>query len=1303
MSNYSASRELLMLSVFTAFLCRLNHRGMSGVAVYCSFEATQYEKILEAYFCNFLPVQVELDSNESAEESLLKILHKLKKRLSRPTCLMSREALYRNQLFPLEDCPVVLAISKKKAPITALELLKKTNGGKLAVVADDCTEHLSLAYAADVALDDLMQSLQEHFTMFISSLANSRSVPVMKLTIMQDEEMAVITESLTISDLKELPVTPVQHGFLFVDATIAHRSAYNLTYLLKVSSNRLNEEDLRDRTKRSLISLVKRHPGLRIAFQRRSSAPVQCVAEFEKLGLLFEERVAEKSKINSCASEFGAQPFDLTKPPLLRFCFISVAHEESKRSQVYVAMTFHHILVDYESVWQLVDEFRLVCNAEKPPSLEELPSVEYEHKLSEEETLSQLQYWKSVYEGSYQEPLNFLCETPVGRKTHRCAVIRKATDIDISALEAFAKGRFTVFTVLCSSLVLVLHLYCRKSSILFGTPISKRKKEEANIIGLFQNLVGIQVGVRKSDSIEDLMNQIFTALARAKDNSDLPFSKVASLLRQTEVASSSGNLQVLFSYTESLNSQEGKDAEVTVNGEEIDNQYSRAELLITAQSEGGKLAYSVEYNMETFSKSAADVITDSFGAILSLILSEDSSTQTVESLLSSPCLVRTQLNEKDSLSSSRFEDIEEAFQYVFRNSSDEMAIECCDEETTLTFRQLDQMSSRLAKFFLANVKPKKGAVGLFFKPCASAIICMIAAIRSNLTFIPLDPALPGKRLANIVENAQDFLGLIMTKDAELLPLDVVEVCKQIDLPTYTLENCKDDGSLCKNLPETSSKHAICYILYTSGSTGQPKGVEVTRENVAGLASWLCQILKGKRWLFRTPLSFDVSIVELLGALCQGSCAVIPKTEEKAIDLSYLACFIAERQLEVVNLIPHLWRQLLWHIRQKNLAPSLRSLKHCFSSGEALLPSLRNEFFSLINHANVKLYNCYGPTETTGIVTCCLQSELDDSAPIGNPAPGTVFYVLNDDGKEVVRGMPGELYIGGCQVANGYRNNPQKTEAAFVAQHSFEATCPTPLYRTGDLVRQLSDGRLVFIQRLARIAKINGNRVELDEVREIILNAFNDFFEDVFLTVESLDYNDRLICYCLQPEMSPASVVPFLDDLRNMLSSTLPRYSIPSDFRFVSEFPRNPSGKLSLFDLKKVPYVSANVRQLETNDEWENVPGELQLKITNGLCEVSNGKLIAMDLQNDVNLSCLGIDSLGWMQFSYIMEREGFPVPIREVLQAQKLSDLANLITATDSSPPRNDDVEQGVQLADKDCHLAHELFSYLPKAICSNL
>ena len=167
-------------------------------------------------------------------------------------------------------------------------------------------------------------------------------------------------------------------------------------------------------------------------------------------------------------------------------------------------------------------------------------------------------------------------------------------------------------------------------------------------------------------------------------------------------------------------------------------------------------------------------------------------------------------------------------------------------------------------------------------------------------------------------------------------------------------------------------------------------------------------------------------------------------------------------------------------------------------------------------------------------------------------------------------------------------------------------------------------------------------------------------------------------------------MPFLDDLKNVLSSTLPRYSIPSDFRLVSEFPRNPSGKLSSFDLKKAPYVSASVRQLETNEQWDNVPGELQLKITNGLCEVFNGKLLPTDLQNDVDLGSLGIDSLGWMQFSYIMERDGFPVEIREVIKAKKLSDLASLITATDSSQPQND-VEQSVQLADRDCHLADEL------------
>eukprot|EP00118_Oscarella_pearsei_P012405 m.91355 g.91355 ORF g.91355 m.91355 type:complete len:2668 (+) comp36682_c2_seq2:389-8392(+) len=1072
--------------------------------------------------------------------------------------------------------------------------------------------------------------------------------------------------SLSSSDI--LAVTPVQHAFLFVDATLPRPSAYNVTYLMTLSSSKLLEQHLVSRAKEALVVLVKRHSSLRTSFDKSRNDPMQTVHEFSTITLPINEiSVKSKGEALSLAHQFGSQRFDLSKTPLLRCSLFRTPSLGSKRaSKIFVSITFHHISVDYESIYLFASEFHDLCNGMGTCQLE--TAHHYANTLpfsSVESQTDELQYWKNLYSRLDVKPTLFFRDFPADKKSYRCSVIRRSTDIDISALEQVAKDSSTVFSVLCSSIALLLSFYCREKSVLFGVPVSTRPDSANKFVGLFLNNVGVSVKIDRNRSVRELMNQVSRSVAAAKDHSNVPFHEVAGLLRGTGLLDQNQTFKVIFSYVEAIdNCCTRLEDDVVVTSEEVDNKFAKTELFITSQNKLGKLAFSVEYAEDVFDESTAKLFADTFDRNLRMFQNEDACKRTVGNLFA---FVEPAIR-SSTVTSSRI-DVLDVIDQLPSCRGEKMAIDCSEENRSLTYAQLKEESHKLAAFFLERTRTRK-SIGLYLRPSATAVIAILAALRANLSFIPLDPLSPPRRLAKIVESSADLLVMIISSDGRNVPSDVQKTCNRLGLPVYGISDFQKGFRAGMRVAVSCSWrfNDLCYIQYTSGSTGQPKAVEVTRDNVASLASWLRAVVRGDRWLFHTSLSFDISVVEIIGSLCQGSCLVIPRAKA-ATDLVYLADIISNRQVNVLCLIPHMWKQFLWYVKKEHISASMSCLKRCLSVGEALSSAVKNEFYSILNHLGVVLSNAYGPTEATGIVTCCNLSSTPSNSliPIGRPAPGTVFYVLNKEMKPVSPGMPGELYIGGLQVSAGYRNNLTMTQNRFIARHEHLASCSTSLYRTGDLVRRLENGDIVFLRRLSHVAKVQGSRVELQEVREVILDIHGNLFSDIWLAVDSSgEYEDRLICYCVRTPSEDVDL-PSLTYLQNTIASALPKYSIPADFRIVNEFPCSPSGKLSSFDLQRAPYQSVlRSSDPEMDSNWIDSLNDVKSTVTKGIIEVAD-KISESDLSRNVELRSLGIGSLTWMRFAALMNGKGFSVKIQDVMKAQRLSDLVKLLALEDST------------------------------------
>jgi amino acid adenylation domain-containing protein len=363
-------------------------------------------------------------------------------------------------------------------------------------------------------------------------------------------------------------------------------------------------------------------------------------------------------------------------------------------------------------------------------------------------------------------------------------------------------------------------------------------------------------------------------------------------------------------------------------------------------------------------------------------------------------------------------------------------------------------------------------------------------------------------------------------------------------------------------PPSVDEEQAAYLIYTSGSTGLPKGVVVPHRAIVNHIQWMQQTFPlnvGDRVLQQTSFGFDVAVWEFFGTLCTGATLVIPT--DIYFDLARTIDTISREQITVLQLVPSLLRAFL-------NAPAFmkcRSLRHVFCGGEPMPDDLPGRFYAMLP---ASLHNMYGPTETTidALYFSIPRDWTVGTVPIGLPILNTQAHVLDANLEPVPLGVPGELYIGGAQVAQGYRNQPALTKERFVSD-PFSAIAGAKLYKTGDIVRRRLDGNIEFLSRRDDQFKIRGVRGELGEVEAALLQF--PYVDDCAVVLEGGDGGDkRLLAYVV---MTGEGTV---ERLRRFLRSKLATQHVPTIIT-VGAVPRSPNGKVDRAQLPLPPRAVAD--------------------------------------------------------------------------------------------------------------------------------
>jgi amino acid adenylation domain-containing protein len=476
---------------------------------------------------------------------------------------------------------------------------------------------------------------------------------------------------------------------------------------------------------------------------------------------------------------------------------------------------------------------------------------------------------------------------------------------------------------------------------------------------------------------------------------------------------------------------------------------------------------------------------------------------------------------------------------------------CCGEKT-LTYAELNAKANQLAQMLRrAGVGPD-ALVGLLLDRSVELITGLLAILKAGGAYVPLNPGTPAARLEQQLAGAKAVVTLSALR-SQLPPFAGTVLCFDEDRDAIAQQSPS-------NLSSVTTPEHLVYVLYTSGSTGVPKGVAVRHRNLVNYTQFIVRKLgleknPGLHFATVSTLAADLGNTCIFPALVGGGCLhVIPY--ETSTDAARLADYVAKYPIDVLKIVPSHLSALMTAAEGKPILPR----RNLITGGEALKPELVEQIKQ--SGATCTLLNHYGPTETTiGSLTFDVDEYPQVSrwsewtVPIGRPIANTRVYVLDDDRRPVPVGTPGELYIAGAGVTAGYWQQPERTGERFVPE-PFVSDAKAQMYRTGDRVRQLPNGAIEFLGRADDQVKIRGFRIELGEI-EAVLSEHTGVRQAVVVAREQENGEKRLVAYVVA-KTRPA---PNGETLAEHLLKKLPDYMVPAAWVMLEELPRNANGKV----------------------------------------------------------------------------------------------------------------------------------------------
>ncbi|WP_202638622.1 non-ribosomal peptide synthetase [Bailinhaonella thermotolerans] len=1004
----------------------------------------------------------------------------------------------------------------------------------------------------------------------------------------------------------DAPLSPGQERLWFLEQFAPGGAAYVIPLAVRLRGP-LDPARLED----AFRALIARHESLRTGFPAdEEGRPVAVVAGADALPPFSLRRVeaADEPGADHALGEELARPYDITAPPLVRAALAALGPDDH-----VLLVTAHHLVADGWSMEILLDEVRRLYAGEEPAP----PPIQYGDYAAWQAARpypeGELDHWREALGGvpALDLPVDGrrAAEPTFAGASHG---FRIAPEVTAAVARVAAEHDATPHMVLLAAYQALLSRYSGQDDFAIGCPVGGRPRRELeSLIGLFVSTVAVRADLSGDPSFGELVRRVRARTLAAYAHQNVPFERVVGELAIERDVARTPVFQVTFAL-QNYESRRRADwgPGLTAAPYSVPARAARFELELFLEEEAsGGLDGAFIHNRDLLSPETVAGMARHFEALLRGAVADPSARVSRlemvaagerESLIAYGRGPREPYPDRATLGELVDEQV--------RRTPDAIAVEF--EGERVTYAGLAARANRIAHRLRELGAGPGTRVAVCAERSADLVAALLGVVKAGAAYVPLDPDYPPDRLAFML--ADSGATVLLTgpgaPPAIARPGEGAEpgsasgagpgaeggtagaapygAGERGDRPVAVVSLEDDLGAYPATAPPvTATPEHPAYVIYTSGSTGRPKGVANSHRGIVNRLDWMQRAYRltgDDAVVQKTPAGFDVSVWEFFWPLITGARLAVARPGGHR-DAAYLRDLVTGRGVTTMHFVPSM---LAAFLAEEGVEACAATLRRVVCSGEELPAHVVARFFERL--PGVELHNLYGPTEAAVDVTAWRCSPGESPVPIGRPIQNTDVHVLDPLLRPVPLGVPGELHIGGVQVARGYHGRPALTAERFV---------PDPygppgarLYRTGDLVRLRRDGALEFLGRIDAQLKIRGQRIEPGEI-EAVLRERPGVREAVVLARDDGPAGDRRLVAYVVPE-EPRGEEPGETggpgepggagaagareaELRAALKRVLPDHMVPAAFVFLPALPLSPNGKL---DRRALPAPPVPVRE-----------------------------------------------------------------------------------------------------------------------------
>ncbi len=977
--------------------------------------------------------------------------------------------------------------------------------------------------------------------------------------------------------------------------------------------------------KKAIYEMVKSNDGMRLKINSKSNNVLQYVSDFEPFYIPTVE-LQTKEDIEKKALEMASTPFMQSNEFLFQFLLFKLPDNSGG-----FIVNVHHLIGDSWSLGLIAKEVTTIYSELLANTYEEkdypsyLSYIEAEKSYkNSEKYLKDKAYWEEIFKTVPE--VASLSLTQETKKGISCKGNREKFTLlekDLNNIKTFCDThKISVYNFFMAVYSLYVSHVSHLDDFVMGTPILNRTNfDQKHTMGMFISVVPLRVQVNQQESFLDFTKKIATDTMSLFRHQKYSYQSILENIRKRD--SSIPNLyNVILSYQITKTTEESNHVHYCTDW--IFNGCAADELqihLFDLNEEAMTVAY--DYKSDLFTPQEIANLHHRILAMIRQII-EKESVLINEIEIVTPDEKRQILYDFNStfMDYPRDKTIVDLFEEQVQKTPDATAV--IFEDKKLTYQELNKKANQLAKVLVKNDVQIGDIVAIYLNKSLEVVISMLGILKAGASFLPLDIDYPEDRLQYISNNSKPKV--VLSSHTLSCPIKVPTIL--VDLTEDFYQN-QDTSNL--HIPITPE--SLMYVMYTSGSTGNPKGVMVKHKNIIRLAAFpnFIEFSENEIMVQTGTIVFDACIFEIFGALLHGFKLHILK-KENILDIKFFSNFLEREKVTILFLTTGLFNQLGLQ------APHMfEHLKYLLTGGDVISKeSIQN---ILAACPNIKMINCYGPTENGSYSTVYPIQGDEKIIPIGKPITNSTTYVMADNHLCPI-GVSGELWVGGDGIAKGYLNNDSLTKEQFVQNPFGEGL----VYKTGDLVKWLPDGNIEFLGRIDNQVKVRGFRIELSEIdRKILL----DTTIKQSLTIVQNIHNTKTICSYIVSDKEIN-----LLKLKSELGKHLPVYMIPTFITQLKEFPLNINGKI---DLKAFPIPNIE------NSQKRIIPARNELD--RSLINTINRVLDISNISIEDSFFDLGGDSLSAIAFANIIAQDlKVTLTVNDIFKHPTLCELSDYIS-----------------------------------------